>query len=148
MSLVLGLTSPTLWLCAFMHYCMCCKFTACAKSMCGWCFNINVTATTTASCHAWYCTSKHFCRLAATTYSTISFSTYVAKICSSFLPVGTDMNVFAHSSVCVHTVQRTTFLSLMQHTPLHITHQCHFNPARGLFCPHLDACSHMLHWGS
>lgn len=105
---------------------MCYKVTAWAKSMCGWCFNINVTAPTTAFCSAWYV--EHLCYLAAATHSTVSVFTYVAKILSSFLAAGTDLNVCTHKCV---SILHVNFPSLMQHAPLHITYQRHFSIQQG-----------------
>lgn len=56
----------------------------------------------------------------------VSSFTYVAKILSSFLPAGTDLNVCTHK--CVYILN---FLSLMPHAPLHITHRRHFSIQQG-----------------
>lgn len=121
----LGLSSPTFWVYALMHYVL--EIHCLGISMCGWCFNINVTATTTTFCHAWYIKHLLFCCSNTLNRMFLSF-THVAIILSSFLPAGSDLNAIVHN--CVY-ILHVNSLSLMQHAPLHITHQHHLSIQQG-----------------
>lgn len=128
LSLVRGLTLFTLWVCAFMHYML--EIHCLGKRMCGWCFNINVTAPTTAFCHAWW----------VDTSLLFGCSNTPNKLFLSLLTGFTRQNILIflscwHRSECLHTqvfVHTTCQLSfLVQHAPLRITHQRHFSIQQG-----------------
>lgn len=121
-SLVRGLTSPAIWVCAFIHPVL--KFTAWAKSMRGWCFNIKISAQTAAFDHAWCVRTCLFTRLQRHIRLFLSLHTPVIYFHLSVLVAQIWLHIHTHQ--CVY-IPHKPFSFWMQHAPLHITHQCHLS---------------------
>lgn len=135
-SLVLGLTSPTLWVCALMRYVL--GIHCLGKSMCGWCFNINLTELSTTFCHAWYVKTsvtwlqQHTSLLIWLKYFHLSFLLAQIRMC-------------LHTQVCVNTKCQLLFLGAA--CPItHITHECHFTSNKDIL-PTLGCMLVYTMWG-